>query len=81
MSSLVMPLFFLSGAFFPIENVPQWMQVLSHIDPLMYGVDGLRGALLGVSQQSILLDMSVLFGFSLFMVTTATFMFRRIQVS
>ena len=79
MSMLVMPLFFLSGAFFPLENVPTWMQILSHVDPLMYGVDGLRGALLGVHQQSLLLDFSVLAGFGLFMVIVATYMFRKIQ--
>ena len=79
MSALVMPLFFLSGAFFPIENVPTWMKVLAHADPLMYGVDGLRGSLLGVSQQSLLLDLSVLAGFSVIMIITAAFVFRRIQ--
>lgn len=79
MSLMVMPLFFLSGAFFPIENAPQWMRVLAHVDPLMYGVDGLRGSLLGISQQSILLDISVLAGFSLLMIAVATFVFKRIQ--
>lgn len=79
MSMMVMPLFFLSGAFFPIENTPQWMKVLAHGDPLMYGVDGLRGSLLGVHQQSLLLDVSVLVGFSFFMVVIATFVFRKLQ--
>lgn len=39
---LVMPLYFLSGAFFPLKNLPTWMEVLSKIDPLTYGVDPIR---------------------------------------
>ena len=79
MSMMVMPLFFLSGAFFPLENAPSWMRIVSHMDPLMYGVDGLRGSLIGVHQQSLLLDISVLAGFSLFMIVLTTVAFRKIQ--
>ena len=79
MTTLVLPLFFLSGAFFPLQNAPTWMQVLSNADPLTYGVDGLRGSLLGIYEKSLLLDYSVLIGFSLFMIAVATFMFKRIQ--
>lgn len=39
---LVMPMYFLSGAFFPLKNLPTWMEVLSKIDPLTYGVDPIR---------------------------------------
>jgi ABC-2 type transport system permease protein len=42
MNFLVMPLFFLSGAMFPMTNLPGWMSVLMKIDPLTYGVDALR---------------------------------------
>jgi len=79
MSMMVMPLFFLSGAFFPLENAPAWMQAISYADPLMYGVDGLRGSLLGLHQHALLVDVSVLAAFSLFMIIVATFAFRRIQ--
>ena len=79
MSTLVMPLFFLSGAFFPLQNAPLWMRILSHGDPLMYGVDGLRAALIGTSQFSILLDISVLIGFSVFLVALSSFMFRKMN--
>jgi len=47
MQLLVFPMFFLSGAFFPLTAVPGWMKVLSMIDPLSYGVDALRGIILG----------------------------------
>ena len=42
MNFLVMPLFFLSGGMFPINTAPAWMKALMYIDPLTYGVDGLR---------------------------------------
>ena len=43
MNFLVMPLYFLSGAMFPLSTAPAWMKVLMRIDPLTYGVDALRG--------------------------------------
>lgn len=42
MNFLVMPLYFLSGAMFPISSAPAWMKTLMTIDPLSYGVDALR---------------------------------------
>jgi ABC-2 type transport system permease protein len=46
MNFLLMPMFFLSGAFFPLRGLPLWMTWLSRIDPVTYGVDSLRGATL-----------------------------------
>ena len=46
MNFLLMPLFFLSGAFFPLHGVPWWMTWLSRIDPVTYGVDSIRGVAL-----------------------------------
>lgn len=79
MSALVMPLFFLSGAFFPLENAPSWMQILSHLDPLMYGVDGLRGLLIGVNQLDLLLDIGVLTSFSIALLFAAALSFRKMS--
>jgi len=39
---MVFPLIFLSGVFFPVNNVPMWLQVISKINPLTYGVDAIR---------------------------------------
>jgi ABC-2 type transport system permease protein len=47
MSFLVMPIFFLSGALFPLDNTIRPIKVIASLDPLSYGVDGLRGALAG----------------------------------
>ena len=43
MNFLVMPLYFLSGAMFPLATAPQWMRMLMTVDPLTYGVAALRG--------------------------------------
>lgn len=39
---IVFPLIFLSGVFFPVNNVPMWLQVISKVNPLTYGVDAIR---------------------------------------
>lgn len=46
MNFLLMPMFFLSGAFFPLRGVPLWMSWLSTVDPVTYGVDSLRQVVL-----------------------------------
>ena len=46
MNFLLMPMFFLSGAFFPLRGVPPWMAVLATVDPVTYGVDSLRQVVL-----------------------------------
>lgn len=45
MNVVTLPMFFLSGALYPLEGLPTWLSILSHADPLTYGVDALRGAL------------------------------------
>jgi ABC-2 type transport system permease protein len=77
MSFLVMPVFFLSGAFFPITNVPIWMKGLAYIDPLYYGVDGLRGALIGISEMPLLVDIGVLLAFDIAMLLLASYLFNK----
>lgn len=77
MSFLVMPMFLLSGAFFPIQNAPVWLQAFAHIDPLMYGVDGLRGILTGISAYPVMLDVGVLAGFSLIVILISSWLFNR----
>lgn len=44
---VIFPLIFLSGVFFPVNNVPVWMEVISKINPLTYGVDAIRRLFLG----------------------------------
>ncbi|HKS07211.1 MAG TPA: ABC transporter permease [Gemmatimonadaceae bacterium] len=60
MNFLVLPIFFLSGALFPLDGLPKVLSVLTRLDPLTYGVDGLRNALIGVSHFNIMIDAGVL---------------------
>jgi ABC-2 type transport system permease protein len=60
MNFLVLPLFFLSGALFPLKNLPKALSVVTSVDPLSYGVDGLRAALLGSAYFGATLDLIVL---------------------
>jgi ABC-2 type transport system permease protein len=49
MNFLMMPMFFLSGALFPLSNLPGWMTVLTRLDPASYGIDPLRRVVLSAS--------------------------------
>jgi len=60
MNFLVMPTFFLSGALFPLTGLPRALDIIARIDPLSYGVDGLRGSMTGVSHFGQSLDLAVL---------------------
>jgi len=60
MNFLVMPIFFLSGALFPLANLPAVLAAATRLDPLTYGIDGLRGALIGTSQFAPATDVAVL---------------------
>lgn len=44
---IIMPLVFLAGVFYPVNNVPVWMEVISKVNPLTYGVDAIRQIFLG----------------------------------
>lgn len=77
---LVMPIFFLSGALFPLEGLAKGIAVIARLNPLTYGVDGLRYALGATAHFSVGLDLVVLA-----LVTTAflgigSFLFSKIQV-
>ncbi len=77
MNFVIFPLFFLSGALYPLENFPSWLKYLSHIDPLTYGVDGLRRALIGISSFSIVLNFIVLVIFSSMMIFLGAYFFEK----
>jgi len=77
MNFVIFPLFFLSGALFPLENLPVWIRYISYLDPLTYGVDGLRGALIGVSSFSVLFNLAVLMGFSAVMIFLGAYFFEK----
>lgn len=74
------PVFLLSGAFFPSDNLPVWLQYLTYMNPLTYGVDGLRHSLIGITQFSVTLDLFVLVCFCIFMIILSTYFFNGIEV-
>ena len=60
MNFLVLPIFFLSGALFPLDNLPKALSVVTAVDPLSYGVDGLRAALIAKAHFGSAIDLAVL---------------------
>lgn len=74
---LIFPLFFLSGALFPLQNLPGPVQAISYADPLTYGVDGMRAALLGVSFFTVWIDFMVLLGISSLMLLLGAYFFEK----
>ena len=80
MNFLIMPIFFLSGALFPLDNLPAPLMIATRLDPLAYGVDGLRGAFIGVSHIGLLLDATVLAVLSGLFLLLGAWAFAKIQV-
>ncbi len=81
MNFLIMPIFFLSGALFPLEGLGTLMDAATKINPLTYGVDGLRGALVaGTMQFSMLFDFGLLGVLTLAILGLGSFLFSKIQV-
>lgn len=64
-SFVVFPLFFLSGALFPLTNLPRWLSTLTKVDPATYAVDALRNAMLGVATYTFAIDVGVLAAFAI----------------
>jgi len=79
-SFVIYPLFLLSGAVYPLDNLPGWMQILTRIDPATYAVDALRFVILGSSSMPILLDLAVLILFDILMAFVGTWAFKRLRL-
>jgi len=77
MNFFLMPMFFLSGALFPLRGLPQWMDVLVKIDPLTYGIDMMRYVVIGLNQYPIERDLIVIIAFSVVMITLGVIQFSR----
>ncbi|MEJ0013022.1 MAG: ABC transporter permease [Bauldia sp.] len=80
MNFIIMPLFFLSGALFPLDGLPTVMYWIVRIDPLSYGVDALRGLLIGVAHFGVALDLGVLVVVAVGLVGLGAYFFSRIEV-
>ncbi|MFH0831661.1 MAG: ABC transporter permease [archaeon] len=80
MNFLVMPLFFLSGALFPLNGLPKVIGIIARINPLSYGVDGLRAALEGTSFYGLPFDLGILAALTFVLLVLGSYMFSKIQV-
>jgi ABC-2 type transport system permease protein len=80
MNFLVMPIFFLSGALFPLAGLPKVIGFLATINPLSYGIDGLRTALIAVVHFGVATDLAVLATVTVAFLALGSFLFSRIQL-
>jgi ABC-2 type transport system permease protein len=79
MNFLVMPLFFLSGALFPLQDTGA-LATIARFNPLSYGVDALRDLLIGTTHFGLPLDFGVLTIVTLFFLLLGSYLFARIQI-
>lgn len=80
MNFLVMPLFFLSGALFPLDGLPPALVVITKFDPLSYGIDAFRVLLSNAGHYSLTLDISVLVVITFVFLGVGSYLFSKIQI-
>jgi ABC-2 type transport system permease protein len=80
MNFLVMPIYFLSGALYPLNNLPVGLRIATRIDPLTYGIDGLRGAFIGASHFSVATNAGIMSVVAVVFLALGARSFAKIQV-
>jgi hypothetical protein len=75
-----MPIFFLFGALYPLNNLPNALSAVTSVDPLAYGVDGLRATLIGLSHFGVATDGLVLVVIASLVLVIGSYLFSKIQV-
>lgn len=79
-SFVVFPLYFLSGALFPLNNLPHWLSILTALDPATYAVDALRNTMLGIpGKNPFAADIGILLGSVVFLGIIGMLSFRRMK--
>jgi ABC-2 type transport system permease protein len=61
-NAVLLPMFFASGALYPLSVAPRWMKLAAHVDPVAYAIDLMRGTLLGEFFFPVWLSLAVLAG-------------------
>ncbi len=79
-SFAVYPLFLLSGALYPLDKLPHWLQVLTHINPATYAVDGLRSIIIHASSMSFASNLAIVLGFDIVLILVGTWAFNRMKL-
>jgi ABC-2 type transport system permease protein len=80
MNFLVMPIFFFSGALFPVQDLPKALRIAVHLNALSYGVDGLRGSMTHGFLFGLGTDFVVLSVLTVIMLSIGSYFFSRIQL-
>jgi len=80
MNFLVMPLFFFSNALFPVSGLPAALRIAVRLNPLSYGVAGMRDALVGRASLDMATDLAVLGALAIVLLGVSSFLFSRIEV-
>jgi ABC-2 type transport system permease protein len=80
MNFLVTPLFFFSNALFPVDGLPAPLKLLVRVNPLSYGIDGLRGALSQAFLFGPAIDLVILGGVTAILLGVGSYLFSRIQL-
>lgn len=78
---VTLPLFFLSNGIFPLSSLPWFVQDIAYLNPLTYGVDGIRGTLTGVFSISLWADFTGILVSLVIAILLATYAFNRTEVS
>ncbi len=76
---VIQPLFFLSGALFPINNIPTFLKIITNINPLSYGVEGMRFALNGEAFLNPALSLVVLVSVTIVVLLLGVYQFSKIE--
>jgi ABC-2 type transport system permease protein len=79
MNFVVQPVFFLSGALFPLTGTAGFISAIAAFNPLAYGVDAVRGSLTGVTHFGLTTDFIVLPVISLVILTVGSYLFSRVE--
>jgi len=80
MNFLVMPIYFLSGALFPLTGLPKALALITRLDPLSYGIDGMRAVLLGHSTFNPLTDLAILAVVGSILLVVGAWRFSKIEI-
>lgn len=76
---LVFPLYFLSGALYPLDHVPTWLRIIAEFNPMSYAVDAMRDTLIGQTHFGLMKDFVVLLATVLVLVAFGAYRFRHIE--
>jgi ABC-2 type transport system permease protein len=80
MNFVIMPIFFFSGAFFPLDRLPEWLKYFVYIDPLTYGVDALRFCMINTSTFPLWVNLLALIAFGSLATSIGTLLFRTTEL-